>query len=277
MSSGTVTLCGSLSKFPVGLGRAMHEAGYRALGLAYVYVPFGIEDVQGALAGMRALGIRGLGVSMPFKLEILEHLDVIDERARQIGAVNTVVNDAGVLTGYNTDADGAVRALEKVTPLGGKNLVVVGAGGAARAVAFGLVAAGARVTIANRTAARAQALAQNIAAQMPAKAQAVRAAALEGATFVGADIVVQATSAPMADLAGASPIPDGAFSAAPIVMDIVYKPLRTVVIAAAEAAGATVVDGSRMLLHQACRQFELYTGKPAPLSAMDSALRAQVQ
>jgi shikimate dehydrogenase len=277
MSSETVTVCGSLSKYPVGLGRAMHEAGYRALGLPYVYVPFGIEDVKGALVGMRALGIRGLGVSMPFKLEIREHLDVIDARAQQIGAVNTVVNDAGVLTGYNTDADGAVRALEEVTALGGKQIVVVGAGGAARAVAFGLVAAGARVRIVNRTAARARALAQNIVAQLPDDSAAVAAGPLDDLAFAGADIVVQATSAPMADVGGVNPIPVGAISAACIVMDIVYKPLRTRVIVAAEAAGATVVDGSRMLLHQACRQFELYTGRPAPRAAMDEALRAQIQ
>ncbi len=276
MSSGRVTLCGSLSKYPVGLGRAMHEAGYRALGLSYIYVPFGVEDLAGALTGMRALGIRGLGVSMPFKLEIMPHLDGLDDLAKRIGAVNTVVNDDGVLTGYNTDADGAVRALQEVTTLDGKRAVVVGAGGAARAVAFGLTDAGARVTVANRTVERGDALARSVADNLPGAAQHVGSRALTPETFSGADIIVQATSATMKERGGQSPVPEEILASGLVVMDIVYKPLRTALIEAAEAAGATVIDGGRMLLHQACRQFELYTGQAAPLEQMDAALRAQI-
>src|SRR5262245_8163768 len=98
-----LTLCGSLSRHPVSLGAAMHLTGYRALDLPYVYVPFGITDLEGAVRGMRALGVRGLGISMPFKQAILPMLDALDPIASRIGAVNTVVNEGGTLIGHNTD------------------------------------------------------------------------------------------------------------------------------------------------------------------------------
>src|SRR6187455_1204858 len=99
----TTLLCGSISLQPASLGAAMHNAAYRALGLDYAYVPFKVSDVAGALGGMRALGIRGFGVSAPYKLTVIPLLDALDPLARRIGAVNTIVNDDGMLTGYNTD------------------------------------------------------------------------------------------------------------------------------------------------------------------------------
>lgn len=139
---GPSTLCGSLSRFPVALGMAMHNAGYRALGLDWTYVAFRLDEehggLEGALAGMRALGIRGVGVSMPYKLQIMPLLDDIEPLAARIGAVNTVVNEDGRLLGHNTDWSGAARALAEATPLEQARVLLLGAGGAARAVAFGL-------------------------------------------------------------------------------------------------------------------------------------------
>lgn len=259
-----VTVCGSLSKFPVSLGRVMHEAGYRALGLDWMYAPFACVDVEGAVRGMRALSIRGLGVSMPFKVDVLPHLDAIAPQAARIGAVNTLVNDAGVVTGHNTDAIGAVAALREVTPLDGRSVLVLGAGGAAQAVVFGLADAGARVTVTNRTPEKAAALAARAG---------VAHETWDSALSAPHDVLVNATSQGMEGVGATSPVSAEPLRAS-IVMDIVYKPIETLLARDARAVGATVVTGERMLLHQAMGQFSLYTGLPAPRAAMEAALVA---
>jgi shikimate dehydrogenase len=263
-----LTLCGSLSLHPVSLGAAMHLAGYRALGLPFTYVPFAVTDLAGAIAGMRALGIRGFGISMPYKLAIIPLCDELDPVAERIGAVNTVVNDAGKLRGHNTDWIGAMRALEEVTPLEGKRVLLLGAGGAARAVAHGLRDRGARTTIANRDAAKGEALARETAAEFAKGDEAARAGDY--------DVLVNATSMGMLEVDATSPVPDAALREGLVVMDIVYKPLETALVRAARARGARVIHGGRMLLHQAARQFELYTGRDAPLAEMEQALLAQI-
>ena len=273
--SPPVTLCGSLSLHPVGLGAAMHLAGYRALRLPFTYVPFAMtsDRLAGALSAMRTLGIRGLGVSMPFKIEVLPLVDGLDPLARTIGAVNTLVNDDGHVVGHNTDAEGAARALEEVlTSIRGARCLVLGAGGAARAVVHGLAARGAEVLVANRTRTRAEELADSATG-----AYAVPFTdAVSGR--VPCDVLVNASSAGMDQGAGAGPsvLADAAIRPRLVVMDIVYKPIRTALVDRAEQLGARVIHGGRMLLHQAARQFELYTGRPAPLEAMDEALRANV-
>lgn len=268
----TPTLCGSLSLYPVSLGAKMHLAGYAALGLPWQYMPFAMrsEGLREALIGMRALGIRGLGVSMPFKIEVMPLLDHIDPAAARIGAVNTIVNEAGTLTGFNTDAEGAARALEETLgELSGKRCLILGAGGAARAVAYGLRDRGAQLTLANRTRHKAAALASELEASCLDWSVAV---AQPGEM----DVLVNATSAGMTrslDQGEADcPVAEAALHGGLVVMDIVYKPIRTQLLARAAAAGASCIHGGRMLLHQAARQFELYTGQPAPLSAMARAL-----
>jgi shikimate dehydrogenase len=266
-----VTLCGSLSRLAGPLGRSLHEAGYRALGLAFTYVPFETSDLAGAIAGMRALGIRGLGVSQPFKQQVIPLLDALDPRAERIGAINTIVNDGGRLVGHNTDWVGAVRALEEARALGGARVLLVGAGGAARAIAFGLQGAGARTTIVNRDDARAVALAA------AAGAEVAPFALLDDADRVrGYEVIVNATSLGQAGVdAARSAIREGgerALGEGQVVMDIVYKPPVTPLVKLAMGRGARVVRGTRMLLHQAAAQFELYTRVPAPLAVMEDAL-----
>ena len=253
----------------------MHSAGYQALGVSFVYVPFaGTEaDLPGALAGVRALGVRGLGVSMPFKLSVLPLLDRIDPIAARIGAVNTIVNDGGVLIGFNTDAWGAARALSEALELKGKRAVVIGAGGAARAAVFALCEAGMRVHIANRTLERAQELARAVAAQ----GFDVSSGDLRGLPQLDSvEAIVNCTSAGMDGYGTEQIVPDSMLGPGVVVMDIVYKPIHTALLAAAERAGARTVHGGRMLLHQASRQFELYTGRPAPLEVMDAALHRAI-
>ncbi len=265
-----ITLCGSLSLFASPLGAAMHNAAYARLGLDFTYVPFSVSEGQlgDALAGMRALGIRGLGISMPFKLAIMPWLDDIDPLARAIGAVNTVVNEGGRLTGHNTDAWGAVRALEEVLPVAGRRVLVLGAGGAARAVVFGLWKAGAQVTVANRDSAKAVALVDEIREAGLGGAEAIE---LSDAVEVAPEIVVNATSVGMESNPGV-PIPAENMPESCVVMDIVYKPLVTDWLSHCREGGRQVIHGGRMLLHQAARQFQLYTGREAPLADMDAAL-----
>jgi shikimate dehydrogenase len=246
----------------------MHEAGYRALGLPYTYVPFEVADLTGAIAGMRALGIRGFGVSHPYKQQVIAHLDALEPVAKRIGAVNTIVHGEGKLVGHNTDWIGAVRALEEARSLRDAKVLLVGAGGAARAIAFGLHERGAWTTIANRDAAKAVALAAETGGRGTDLDETSRAADY--------DVVVNATVLGQSDVHPDGPVAEDAFRPAQIVMDIVYKPVRTRMLEAARRRGATTVHGGRMLLHQAAAQFELYTGHQAPLDAMEAALRANL-
>ena len=263
MPSTNPVVCGSIAGRPGRFGVAMHTAAYRAAGLNYVYVAFGTEDTADAMAAMRALGIRGLGVTMPHKVRIIDHLDAIDETAQAIGAVNTVVNDGGLLTGYNVDWIGAVRALEEVTPLVGRRAAVVGAGGGARSIAYGLARAGADVAVFNRTAAAGQALAEAVGCAFGGPP-----GALTGEKF---DILAHATPvglhAPDDLLVSAN-----ALRAGMVVFDAVPMPIETRLLREAGALGCVTIPGVRMQLHQAARQFTLYTGQEPDLGVMEAAL-----
>jgi shikimate dehydrogenase len=246
------------------VGVRVHNAAYRALGLNFTYVAFSIRDAASAVAAMRSLAIRGCAVTMPFKETVIPLLDQLDPDAARIGAVNTIVNDAGVLTGYNTDWLAARQALEEVTPLAGKVAAVLGAGGAGRAVCYALASRGCAVHVFNRTVARAEELAAAFAlagahdlADLPALP-----------TY---DILINTTSAGYRDPAGA-PIPDDWLLPGKVVMDIIPEPLETRLLAAARAAGAVCVPGWRMRLLQAAAQFRLYTGQEPPLEVMQAAL-----
>lgn len=272
-AAGPITLCGSLSLHPVLLGATMHAAAYRAAGLSWAYVPFAMTSagLPQALSGMRALGIRGFGVSMPFKIEVLALCDRLAPLASEIGAVNTIVNDDGTLVGHNTDALGAVAALEEIAPVRGKRCVVIGAGGAARAVVHGLVSEGAIVTVTNRTPQKADDLAAHAGVAAVAWDEMARGRC-------EADIVINASSAGMNGKADDAPLIDvDGLDTGVVVMDIVYKPVVTALVQKARARGLRTIDGTRMLLHQAGKQFELYTGLAAPLAAMDEALRAGLE
>ena len=162
MPKSIPTLCGSIMAEPFSLGVRIHTAAYRELGLDYTFVCFGVENPELAVQAIRTLGIRGMSVSMPYKSAVMPFLDELDPAARAIGAVNTIDNRNGRLTGYNTDFIGAVRALQEATDLNGQALAILGAGGAARAIAYGAQQAGAQVTLFNRSTERGRALAMDL-------------------------------------------------------------------------------------------------------------------
>jgi len=254
---------------PVGhsLSPPMHEAAYDELGFDARYVTFepAPDDLGAAIEGARALGIAGLNVTIPFKQDALAHVEP-DDLAARIGAVNTVDFSGEVPRGYNTDAVGAVRALEHHdVPLSG-TAVVVGAGGAGRAVAFGLADEGMTVEIANRTASKADALAEEVSGATGHGLDAL------GDLLAGADVLVNCTSVGMDE--DATPVPADALHGDLAVLDAVYSPIETRLLADAAAAGATTVDGAWMLLYQGVEAFERWTGEDAPVDAMNEALRA---
>ncbi|PSQ20449.1 shikimate dehydrogenase [Halobacteriales archaeon QS_9_67_17] len=260
---------------PVGhsLSPPMHEAAYDALDVNARYVTF--EPSEGALdrafAGSEALGIAGLNVTIPFKQRALELVEP-DALAARIGAVNTV-DFSGTPTGHNTDAVGATRALaHHDVPLDGR-AVVVGAGGAGRAVSFGLADEGMSVAIANRTESRAH----DLAADVP-EATGHGLDALPD-LLADADVLVNCTSVGMGEgdeRPNETPVPAAALHGDLAVLDAVYSPLDTQLLRDARAAGATTVDGAWMLLYQGVAAFELWTGRDAPVDAMNEALRARV-
>jgi shikimate dehydrogenase len=258
-------LCGSIAGRPGRFGVAMHTAAYRAQGLEWRYVAFGTDDTGGAVAAMRTLGIRGLGVTMPHKLRILALLDALTGDARAIGAVNTVVNDDGWLTGHNVDWIGAVAAVREVMELAGVSAAVVGAGGGARAIAWGLLQAGARVTLFNRGEANGRAVADWLGAPFGGPPEALA----EAPPFA---LIAHATPVGFHDEQAMLP-PAAALRPGTVVFDAVPTPIETRLLREARAAGCRTIPGVRMQLHQAARQFSLYTGREPDLAVMERALR----
>lgn len=269
MSLSLPILCGSMAAHPYRLAVELHNSAYRALGIDYTFVYFGITDPQAGVAAIRALNIRGMNVSMPFKSDVMAYLDELDPAARAIGAVNTIDNRDGVLTGYNTDYVGAVRALEEQVQLEGTRVALLGAGGAGRAVAYGLKQRGAQVTIYNRSVGRAVQLAEEFGLEVGGTLQ-------EFAGGATCDILVNATSIGFKE-PRKSPVDQARLRPDLVVMDVVFLPARTRLLQLAEEAGCRVISGVRMLLHQACGQVELYTGCGAPLTVMEQVIEREIK
>ena len=251
--------------WPTGhsLSPAMHNAAFAAAGINGVYLAFAVRDIAGCMAGIRALGIRGLSVTIPHKSAVIPHLDDLDERAKEIGAVNTVVNRDGRLIGYNTDAAGALKALEERISLAGRRCVILGAGGAARAIAFALRDKVAAITVANRSPDRGRALAQSLGCSF---------ISLDELKGVQADLLIQTTPVGMAPGDRACPISEQILKEGMAVMDIIYNPLETKLLAMARSRGCVTIAGLSMFIHQGAEQFRLWTGGEPPTQAMMRAV-----
>jgi len=262
--SARTALC-AIVLHPAGHTRspAMHNAAFADRGIDAVYLALDVppENLGAAIGGARAIGIRQLAVSIPHKEAVGVHLDEVDAVAGEIGAVNTVTLKAGRLVGTNTDWIGAVRALERECELGGSRAVVLGAGGAARAVVYGLQQRGADVTILNRTPERARSLADALGAS--------GAGTLEDLARTPHDVLVNTTSVGLRE--DASPVSAEAISKDSVVMDAVYDPEETRLLRDARSRGARIVPGKWMLVYQAAEQFEAWTGIEAPTDGMARA------
>lgn len=275
-STGLVALLGH----PVqhSLSPLMHNAAFAAGGQNLVYLAFDVKpgDLAAALAGLKALGFRGANVTVPHKEAVIPYLDAVDPVAARIGAVNTIVNEDRCLKGYNTDGSGFLRSLEEAGfDPAGKRAVILGAGGAARAVAFALAAAGCgSLVLANRTPERATELAGALAgASLPAPVVYRLGDAGMRSEVEAADLVLNTTSLGMWPRVEETPLPPDWFRPGQWVYDLVYNPLETKFLASARRRGCRVISGLDMLLYQGAAAFTLWTGREAPVAVMARVLR----
>jgi shikimate dehydrogenase len=249
-------------------GPAMHNAGFAHLGLDFVYLAFEPTSLVKVFDAMRTLGIRGCSVSRPFKVEALALLDEVDETARDIGAVNTVVNDAGVLSGFNTDWTGVTRALDHHVDPTGLRVAVVGAGGAAQAAVYGLKRAGAAPVVFNRSVSRARAVADRF--------DVACGGSLADVTAAGPfDVLVNATSLGRL-VEDVSPVDLSGVEGLSVVLDMSFAHRSTSLMDQARSLRLSAVHGADMLVEQGAVQFELYTGQQAPVEVMRSSLFDQL-
>ena len=264
---------------PIGhsMSPVMHNAAFRALGMPDRYHAFRVrqQDLRDAIYGAKALGFGGLNLTIPLKEEALKYVDP-DPIAARIGAVNTI-DFADGIQGYNTDGIGAMRALEDVgVGVAGKNILIIGAGGASRAIAFQFAYSGGEITIANRTEERADKLARDLRTGLEEldRSSHVRSIGLDrvASEIADADILINATSIGMHPDVDASPVSPDLLRPELVVFDIVYNPLHTRLLSEAEQRGAIAIGGVRMLVHQGAEAFRIWTGREPPVDVMFEAV-----
>ena len=252
----------------------MHNAAFKALKMDYVYTAFDVDpnDLENAVKGAQALSIKGFNVTIPHKIEVIKYLSEIDEVAALIGAVNTI--DFENLKGYNTDGIGAIKAIEDVTKVKDKNVVIAGAGGASRAISFNLAKYGAdNLTILNRNVVKADSLASDVLDSNLIENVKSDSISKINDYLSDADILINTTPVGMHPNVDADPIASSDMMHENLVVfDAVYNPNETVLIKEAIKAGAKPVYGIKMLLYQGAESFEIWTGRKAPIDVMQEAL-----
>ncbi|MDY6824881.1 MAG: shikimate dehydrogenase [Thermodesulfobacteriota bacterium] len=255
------------------LSPAIHNAGYAAAELNFVYLACRVADVKSALTGMRSLSnFRGMSVTIPHKIDIMNHVDKISETDRAIGSINTVINENGRLVGLGTDGPGALKAITDAgVATAGKTVLMLGAGGAARAIAFTLARdaglQGLTILDVNDDLRRQLAADLSSGTDVPVNDDALSDDTLARA-MADADIIIHCTPVGMAPHTGQSLVPPDLFSSGQVVFDIVYTPLETKLLADATAKGLKTISGVEMFINQAVLQFERFTGIAAPTDVM---------
>jgi len=259
------------------LSPAIHNAAFAELNLDFVYLSFRVEDVKNALAGMKSLeNFRGMSVTIPHKIEAMKYVDEIPWIDRKIGSINTVINKKGRLIGLGTDGPGALKAISDAgVEMDGKNILMLGSGGAARAIAF---------TLAQKTKLKNlfildidKSMLQKLTADLKDGTDApVTSELLTDSSLVqgmsNADIIIHCTPVGMHPKEDATLISAGLFRPEQVVFDIVYTPLETKLLAEAKSRGLKVICGVEMFINQAVMQFEHFTGLAAPVEVMRRVL-----
>ncbi len=264
------------------LSPAIHNAAFEALGLDFIYLPCQVEDVKGALAGMRALhNFRGMSVTIPHKIEAMKYVDEVEETDRSIGSINTIIKEDGRLIGSGTDGPGALKALlDAGVTIDGKTVLMLGAGGAARAVAFTLArkAQPAELSLLDINAGILQGLTSDLQTGTDIRiASALLTDRSLAAAMEKADIVIHSTPVGMHPKEGVSLVPAGLFRPGQVIFDVVYNPLDTKLLLDARARGLQVISGVEMFINQAVLQFEKFTGMPAPIEVMRQVVMERLQ
>ncbi len=267
MMNGHTQLYGIIGN-PVrhSLSPIIHNGVFRRRGFNAVYLAFEVHHLEEAVRGVKGLGIRGLSVTMPFKTAILPFLDRLEGVAEKIRSVNTIAHENEMLIGHNTDGSGAIEALEEKMNIQGKSVFLLGAGGAGRAIAFGLKERGCRMTIANRSLDKGRALAKELGVGFVPLPFAA-------GTGIEADVIINATSVGMHPQVEESPLPQEMLPKGMTVMDIVYRPLRTRLLREAEERGCQTIDGLEMLARQGAAQQRIWTGQTPEIEEIKEDLR----
>ena len=263
------------------LSPRMHNAVFKELNLNCIYLAFSVkmEELEDAVKGLKALGVEGFNVTMPLKTEVLKFLDMVAPEAEMAGAVNTVANDGGRLTGYNTDGIGAVRAIKKVEDLKGKQVLVLGAGGAARAICFQLAFEEVNsMIIANRTLKKGEKLAAEVYEKTGKK---TGVCGIEKKTLKEklskADVLINATSVGMYPEVEETLVRGGEMHRGLTVMDMVYNPIETRLLREAREIGARTIDGVEMFVFQGAESLRIWLNIEPPVDLMRRIVLEELQ
>jgi shikimate dehydrogenase len=258
------------------LSPGMHNAAFKSVGLDHIYVPFNVkpEELEDAINGARAMGIRGLNVTIPHKTEVIKYLDYLDIAAGLISAVNTIEFGENGAIGHNTDGIGAIRAIEEVISVKKKKIMVLGAGGAARAISFQLLLNEAEsLVISNRTIEKAQELKDDLIEKLDHEVTVTDLGTDLARELEDTDILINTTPIGMYPNINHKPlVTSDMMHKELIVNDIVYNPLKTGLIKEAEKAGAKTISGIKMLMYQGIESFRIWTGIEPPVEVFQSAL-----
>jgi shikimate dehydrogenase len=262
------------------LSPPMHNAAFHQLKLDYVYVPFHVKrgNLASAIEGARNMGIKGLNLTIPHKIEVINYLDELDEAAELIGAVNTVKFTENKTVGYNTDGFGAVKAIEETTPVKGKKIIIIGAGGAARAISFQLLLNGVgEILIANRTREKACNLKNDLKERFNTSLGCLGLDDELEMELKSTDVLINTTPVGMHPHQDDEPVVTSEMMHSNLVVnDIVYNPLETGLLREAGKAGAQIVPGTKMLIYQGLEAFRIWTGITSPVEVFETALMREL-